>query len=179
MLAEPNAEPLPSTRLYHEGEHTADPGPLIAPAERDSAPSWLRASQDYLVLTREYGLRDAVQHTDLARTVVGGCTFCSRQVGRAAAVPQAVLRKTVLHPRRPHWAAIRLPVYASVTDDDDGGGGGSGGGGGGGVGSVAKARARVDAARARVDAARARVGGGGGRATAAAFGGGVVAAVVG
>ena len=116
-------------------------------------------------------MRDAVQHTDLARAVVGGCNFCWRQVERAATVPQAVLRSTGLHPRRPRSGAAGMEVPAACVIRDGGGGGGGGGGG------LAEAMAGVDAARARVTAARERVGGA--RATAAAVGGGIVAAVAG
>ena len=126
-------------------------------------------------------MRDAVQHTDLARAVVGSCNFAWRQAERAAAVPQAVLRSTGLHPRRLRHGALGVEVSAvSVIRDDGGGGRGGGGGGeggGGGRGGLAEAMASVDAARARVTAARERVGGA--RATAAAVGGGIVAAVAG
>ena len=117
--------------------------------------------QDYTVLAREYGMRGAVQHTDLARTAVSGFNFCSRQAERAAVVSQAVLR---LLPSRPRWTTRvyhwATPVSASSATDDD---------------VVVQARARVEAARARVAAARSNVGGA--RATAAAVGGGVLAAV--
>ena len=124
-------------------------------------------------------MRDAVQHTDLARAVVGGCSFCWRTAERAAAVPQAVLSSMGLHPRRLRWGAAGVEASPSVIRN----GGGSGGGGGGG-GGLAEAIASLDAARARVVAAKAGVATakervGGARATAAAVGGGIVAAVAG
>jgi len=124
-------------------------------------------------------MRDAVQHTDLARAVVGGCNFCWRTAERAAAVPQAVLSSMGLHPRRLRWGAAGVEESPSVIRN----GGGSGGGGGGG-GGLAEAIASLDAARARVVAAKAGVATakervGGARATAAAVGGGIVAAVAG
>ena len=125
-------------------------------------------------------MRDAVQHTDLARAVVGGCNFCWRTAERAAAVPQAVLSSMGLHPRRLRWGAAGVEESPSVIRN----GGGSGGGGGGGGGGLAEAIASLDAARARVVAAKAGVATakervGGARATAAAVGGGIVAAVAG
>ena len=114
-------------------------------------------------------MRDAVQHTDLAQTVVSGCKFCVRQAERAAAVPQAILRSTELPPFLISEAPTSEFFYPWRRRRELFGGGGGGG-------SVAEARASVAAARARVAAAREKVGGA--RVAAAAVGGGVVTAVV-
>ena len=74
-------------------------------------------------------MRNAVQHTDLARAVVGGCNFCWRTAERAAAVPQAVLSSMGLHPRRLRWGAAGVEASPSVIRNGGGGGGGGVGGG--------------------------------------------------